>query len=168
MTRQWYVLHSKPRKEEFLAGQMQMRKMEIFNPLIRVQTVNPRARKIKPYFPGYVFVRLDPASAGSRSLQYLPGATGLVSFGGEAADVPDGLIHAIHKRVEAINSAGGELFESVSKGDPVRIQSGPLAGYEAIFDTRLSGMERVRVLFTLLKQRQVRVDLPAGCIRPIK
>jgi len=59
MTQRWYVIRSKPRKEEFLAEQMQMRKLEIFEPLIRVQTVNPRARKIKPYFPGYVFVHLD-------------------------------------------------------------------------------------------------------------
>ena len=55
----WYVLHSKPRKEEFLAEQLELRKIETFAPCIRVQVVNPRARKVKPYFPGYIFVRTD-------------------------------------------------------------------------------------------------------------
>ena len=168
MTQRWYVIRSKPRKEEFLAEQMQMRKLEIFEPLIRVQTVNPRARKIKPYFPGYVFVHLDLEKTGKFSVQFIPGAAGLVSFGGEAADVPDGLIHAIRQRVEEINGAGGELFDALKIGGTVVVHSGPFAGYEAIFDARLPGSDRVRVLLKLLKNRQMLVDLPAGQIRPKK
>ncbi len=168
MTHRWYVVRSKPRKEDFLAEQMQMRKIEIFNPSIRVQTVNPRARKIKSYFPGYVFVHLDLEKTGAFSMRYIPGAAGLVSFGGEAADVPDGLIHAIRQRVDEINDAGGELFDVLRTGEAVVIHSGPFAGYEAIFDARLPGSDRVRVLLKLLKNRQMLVDLPAGQIRPKK
>jgi transcriptional antiterminator RfaH len=162
---QWYVIRSKPRKEDFLAEQMQMRKIEIYNPRIRVQTVNPRARKVKSYFPGYVFVHLDLEKTGKFSMDYLPGAAGLVSFGGEAADVPDGLIHAIQHRVDEINDAGGELFDVLKMGATVVVHSGPFAGYEAIFDARLPGSDRVRVLLKLLKNRQMLVDLPAGQIR---
>jgi transcription antitermination factor NusG len=164
----WYVVRSKPHKEEFLAEQMELRRIEIFNPRIRVQTVNPRARKVKAYFPGYVFVRLDLEKTGAFSLQYIPGATGLVAFGGEAAQVPDGLIHAIRQRVDDINAAGGELFDALKLGETVVIHSGPFAGYEAIFDARLPGSDRVRVLLKLLKNRQMPVNLPAGQIRPKK
>jgi transcription elongation factor/antiterminator RfaH len=164
MSYRWYVVRSKPRKEEFLAEQMQMRRIEIFNPRIRVQATNPRARKIKPYFPGYVFVHLDLEKTGKLTVQYIPGAANLVSFGGEVADVPDGLIHAIQKRVEEINNAGGELFDVLKTGDSVVIHSGPFAGYEAIFDARLPGSNRARVLLKLLKNRQLPVDLPAGQI----
>jgi transcription antitermination factor NusG len=165
MSYRWYVVHSKPRKEEFLAEQMQMRRMEIFNPRIRVQAINPRARKIKPYFPGYVFARFDLEMTGKMTVQYIPGAASLVSFGGEAAEVPDGLILAIQKRVEEINNAGGELFDVLKMGETVVIHSGPFAGYEAIFDARLPGSDRARVLLKLLKNRQLPVDLPAGQIR---
>jgi transcriptional antiterminator RfaH len=168
MTHRWYVVHSKPRKEDFLAEQMEIRRMEIFNPRIRVQTVNPRARKIKSYFPGYVFVHLDLEKAGTFSMQYIPGAAGLVTFGGEAAEVPDALLHAIRQRVDEINTAGGELFDVLKMGATVMIHSGPFAGYEAIFDARLPGSDRVRVLLKLLKNRQMQVDLPAGQIRPKK
>lgn len=168
MSQRWYVIHTKPRKEEFLAGQMLLRKIETFHPRIRVQTVNPRAHKIKSYFPGYVFAHLDFDQAGRSSLNYLPGATGLVCFDGEAAEVPDGLIHAIRQRVDAINSAGGELLESLKHGDKVLIHSGPFSGYEAIFDAKIPGSERVRILLSMLKQRQIPLDLSAGNIRKKK
>ena len=168
MAQRWFVVRTKPHKEEFLAEQMEIRRIEIFNPRIRVQVVNPRARKVKSYFPGYVFVHLDLEKVGTFSMQYMPGAAGLVSFGGEAAEVPDGLIHAIRQRVDEINNAGGELFDVLKIGETVVIHSGPFAGYEAIFDARLPGSDRVRVLLKLLKNRQMPVDLPAGQLRPKK
>ena len=168
MTHRWYVIRSKPRQEEFLAEQLQIRKVEIFNPRIRVQVVNPRAHKIKAYFPGYLFAHLDLENISKVSVCYIPGVASLVSFGGEAAQVPDGLIHAIQLRVAEINNAGGELFAALKMGETVRIHSGPFAGYEAVFDARLPGSDRVRVLLKLLKNRQMPVDLPAGYIRPKK
>lgn len=168
MTQHWYVVRTKPRKEDFLAEQMEIRRIEIYNPRIRVQAVNPRARRIRAYFPGYVFVHLDLDKSGTFSLQYIPGAAGLVSFGGEVADVPDGLVHAIRCRVDEINTAGGELFDVLKLGQTVVIHSGPFAGYEAIFDARLPGSDRVRVLLKLLKNRQMQVDLPVGQVHPKK
>lgn len=165
MTTLWYALHTKPRKEELLWDQLSIRRIEAFCPRIRVQVVNPRARKIKPYFPGYLFVHVDLDHISPSTLQWMPGASGLVSFGGEPALVPDGLIHALQKRIDEINFAGGELFDDLKPGDSVVIQSGPFTGYEAIFDIHQPGSERVRVLLQLLQKRQVPLDLPAGEIR---
>lgn len=165
MTQFWYALHTKPRMEEFLSDQIRSRGMEVFSPSIRVQPVNPRARKQKPYFPGYIFVHSIQENNAFSAYRYLPGSAGLVQFDGEPAFIPDGLIHAIQLKVQAINAAGGELFTSLKKGEDVLIHSGPFAGYEAIFDARLPGNERVRVLLKLLKNHQLPVDLPAGLIR---
>jgi transcription antitermination factor NusG len=168
MATYWYVLHSKPHKEEFLAEQLELRNMETYSPHIRVQVVNPRARHRRPYFPGYLFVRTDLEALGPSVLQYVPGSAGLISFGGEAAFVPDGLINAIRHRVDEINNAGGELFEVLKPGEKVVVHSGPFAGYEGIFDVRLPGTERVRILLKLLRNRQLPVELPAGYVRPEK
>lgn len=165
MVASWYVLHSKPHKEEFLAEQLELQRIETFYPKIRVQVVNPRARKVRPYFPGYLFTRIDLEKVGWSALQYVPGSAGLIAFGGEPAFVPDGLIHAIQQRVNEINSAGGELFDALRSGETVLVHSGPFAGYEAIFDVRLTGTERVRVLLKLLRNRQLPVELPAAYIR---
>jgi hypothetical protein len=37
-----YVLHSKPHKDELLAEQLELRRIETIYPRIRVQVVNPR------------------------------------------------------------------------------------------------------------------------------
>lgn len=167
MNPSWYVLHSKPRKEEFLLDQLRLNKFEAYCPLLKVTPVNPRSRKVRPYFPGYVFVRADLMQEKTSSLQWMPGATGFVSFGGMPARVPEGLIPALRQKLEAINATGGETLHELEPGQIVRVTGGPFVGYEAIFDGRLPGTERVRVLLKLLQKRQVPVELSAGQVRRV-
>jgi transcription antitermination factor NusG len=161
----WYVIRSKPNKEEFLAGQLTAHGINVYHPRIHVQTVNPRARKVRSYFPGYLFVQLDLASVNASTLHWMPGASGLVSYGGEPASVPDTLLAAINRRVDEINAAGGELFDVLRSGDAVLIHAGPFEGYEAIFESRIPGSERVRVLLKLLQKRMQPLDLPAAQVQ---
>ncbi len=78
--------------------------------------------------------------------------------------VPDGLIQAIRRRVDEINQEGGGQLHGLQPGEAVIIQDGPFAGQEAIFDTRISGNERVRVLLKLLQGRQIPLELPSAQI----
>ena len=161
----WYALRSKPRKEDIVWRQVTQSGFETFYPRIRVNPVNPRSRKVQPYFPGYLFVLADLDQVGVSTFQWMPHTLGLVSFGGEPAYVPENLIIALRKRVEEIAAAGGELFDGLQPGDPVLINSGPFSGYEAIFDARLPGSERVRVLLEFLgNQRRLTVELNASQI----
>jgi transcription antitermination factor NusG len=168
MALHWYALRSKPRKEDVVWKQVRDRGYEVFYPRLRVNPVNPRSRKVKPYFPGYLFVRVDIETVGLSTFQWLPHSSGLVSFGGEPSPVPDNLIYAIQRRVEEIIEAGGEVFDGLHKGDRVRITYGPFEGYEAIFDTRLPGTERVRVLLQFLSDRYVPVELEAAHLQQKK
>lgn len=165
MAAQWYALRSKARKEDIVWKQARDQGIEVFYPRLRVHPVNPRSKKIKPYFPGYMFVHVDLESLGLSTFQWMPHTVGLVSFGGESAIVPEHLIHAIKRRVEEIASAGGEIFDGLKPGDVVRINYGPFEGYEAIFDARVPGTERVRVLLQLLNSRRVPVELDASRIQ---
>ncbi len=168
MVASWYVLRSKPRKEDFLYRQLQARKIEAYYPKVRVQPVNPRARKIKPYFPGYLFVYIDLEHENLSALKWMPGARGLVSFGGEPSWVPDSLVSTLRKEVARINAAGGENLAGLKSGDEVIIQDGPFAGYKAIFDLSLPGNERVRILLKLLEDQNMRLELPAGQVKKNK
>ena len=161
----WYALRTKPRKEDVVWRQVLNQGFESYYPRMRVNPVNPRSRKIKPYFPGYLFVQADLAAVGASMFQWMPHTLGLVTFGGEPAVVPDNLIDAIRRRVDEINAAGGEVFDGLRSGDVVFIQNGPFSGYEAIFDGRLPGTLRVRVLLELLGNRRlVPLTLEAGQI----
>jgi transcription antitermination factor NusG len=134
---------------------------EVVLPEVRVKPVNPRARKLVPYFPGYLFLHVDIRSVGVSTFQWMPFALGLVCFGGEPAAVPEALIVAIMRRVKEITLAGNLVPGSLKAGDPVLIVEGMFAGYQAIFDSHLSGAERVRVLLRLLNG-QVKLELPAS------
>jgi transcriptional antiterminator RfaH len=166
MSLQWYVLRSKPNKELTLWRELLARGFECSYPQLHVRPVNPRSRTMRPYFPGYLFVHSDLEQVGHSTFQWMPFSGGLVSFDGEPAAVPDNLIQAISRHVDEINAAGGENLAGLKPGETVVIQSGPLDGYEAIFDARLAGTERVRVLLKILRARQMSVELPAAQIQP--
>ena len=168
MTAQWYALQSKPMKESFLYEQLRLREIECYYPHLRVRPVNPRARKVRAYFPGYVFGHLDLEELSPSSLQWIPGAVGIVSFDGTPAFVPESLVNAIRRHVDEINAAGGEHLAGLKPGEAVVIQGGPFEGYEAILDARLPGSERVRVLLKLLQARTMNVELPASQIERLR
>jgi transcription antitermination factor NusG len=159
--KQWYAIQSKTRKEELLCEQLGMREIETYFPRFRVKPVNPRARKIKPYFPGYVFGYVDLEHVGKSVLDWIPGAIGVVNFGGEPASVPDHLINSLRQHLEIINASAFNVVQRFSPGDIVTIHWGPFAGYEAVFDASLPGRDRVKVLLRMLESSQLQVELPA-------
>ena len=159
----WYALRTKPNREAQAWHQARAREVETFYPRLRVRPVNPRARKVRPYFPGYLFVHADLELTGLSLFKYMPYAMGLVCFGGEPARVPDALIYALQRRMKEI-AERGEIRGGPKKNDRVWIAGGPFAGHEAIFDAQLSGGRRVRLLLQLLSGRSVPIELDAALI----
>lgn len=166
MNKHWYVLRSKPNREMALWRELSARRVECFYPHMRVQPVNPRSRKIRAYFPGYLFLQAELELVSASTFQWMPFSRGFVSFDGTPATVPDTLVQAIRRHVDAINAAGGEHGSDLKTGEAVVIQGGLFDGYEAILDARLAGTERVRVLLKLLRTRQMSLELPAVQVRP--
>ena len=80
-------------------------------------------------------------------------------FDAQPASVPDTLLAAIRHRVDLLNETGSAQLPAWQSGDAIVIREGPFAGHEAIFDTCLSGNERVRVLLKLLRGKQLPVEL---------
>ena len=154
--KQWYALHTKPHKERQVASFLRSRNMEVFLPLLRVNPVNPRAARERPYFPNYIFAHLDLAVTGLSALQWTPGLLRMVEFGGVFGTVPGALIDQLKLRLTEIRSAGGISLQGLRIGDRVRVIDGPFEGYEGVFDARLSGSDRVRVLLELISEFQRR------------
>jgi len=159
MTGRWYVLWSKPRKESALCLFARANGHEIFYPTIPVKPVNPRASEIRPYFPGYMFVHTDLVVVGTSTFRWMLFSQGLVCVGSEPAAVADPVVWAIQRREMEIWEAGGMELDGLKRGDRVVIDEGIFEGYEAIFDARLSGKERVRVLLKMLSDRYVPVEV---------
>jgi transcriptional antiterminator RfaH len=156
----WYVVHSKPQKEEWLYKQLGALEIEAYYPCLRTANGKLHSHKSKPYFPGYLFVHVDLEFTGRSTLQWIPGSLGLVSFGGEPVYVPDALLQGICRRLDQMNSTGEKMQGSLRAGDEVTIQSGLFAGYDAIFCARLRDSERAQVLLKVLQDQSMRINLP--------
>ena len=76
--------------------------------------------------------------------------------------VPENLIHALQRRMEEAAEQEVIWQEGPKKNDRVWISEGPFVGNEAIFQTRLSGGDRVRLLLELLSGRSVPIEMNAA------
>ncbi len=160
----WYAVHTKPHKECQVQAVLAARGIQVYLPLVPAPHLrNPKAQN--PYFPNYLFACTDLDVTGWWSLHYVPGARGLVMFGGTPASVDENFIQALRARLAETNLvyAHGDTLQA---GDRVVITTGPLADMEAIFDHRLSPTGRVRVLIDLLA-RHTPVELDVSSLRKI-
>lgn len=160
MTQKWHVIRSKPNKEFFLANQLEQRNCDVYFPILKVKPINPRCRTIIPYFPGYLFINTDLEQISFVVFERLPGSIGLVFLGGEIANVPEKTVESIQSRIDDIeNHKARPVYD---KGDKVSISSGIFAGYEAMFDLQIPGTDRAKILLTMLRGTQIKVELPVG------
>jgi transcriptional antiterminator RfaH len=161
---QWFVLHCKAHKERVVDVQLRSQGYESYCPVLRVQPVNPRARTLVPYFPGYLFVRVDPRDTPLSLFQWMPFTLGLVRFGGEAATVAGEFVVALSELLEQANRSARRPAVNFRPGDELMVTRGPFAGYEALFDRQLKGSDRVRVLLKMLNDRYVTTTLHADAL----
>lgn len=161
----WYVIQSHPNKEQLLCKQIESLGIEAFYPKIKVKPVNPRARKIRPYFPGYLFIRTEPEMIETSALKWMPHSKGIVSFGGEPSIVPDTVINNILQKIGDSKDSLISINEEINAGTPVLVEYGLFEGYEGIFDLKLEGTDRVRILLKMLSDQYVPVELEISHIQ---
>lgn len=164
----WYVVQSHPNKEQLLFKQLDSLAIEVFFPRIKVKPVNPRSRKIRPYFPGYLFIRTSPEMIQTSAIKWMPHSKGIVSFGGDPSIVPEALINSLKQKFGDAENSVFELKEEISSGAPISIEYGPFEGYEGIFDTKLEGSDRVRILLKMLSDQYIPVEMESSHIQKKK
>ncbi len=161
----WYAIQTKANREKEVEKRLSDLDLEIFLPWMRTRRrVGSRFQWVLvPLFPGYLFCRLDIIISG-KSARYSPGVKDFLTFGNRIAEVGNEIIQTLRERCPD----GVAQIESVTArpGDFVRINEGPFAGLEAIFEKSLKGSERVAVLLEILG-RQTRLVLPGETIAKI-
>lgn len=162
MSKHWYVIRSKPNKEFFLSSQLEQRNCVVYFPVLNIKPTNPRCRTIVPYFPGYLFLKPDIDHENVGVYERVPGAIGLVYLGGEIATIPESTLLAIQTKIE--DKTRLESRTVFNKGEKIAISFGIFAGYEAMFDSQVSGSERAKILLTLIRGTQIKVELPVNSL----
>jgi len=155
-TAQWYVVRSKPRREEYAQDQLARRGVHTFLPRILESGLGGSPPVAGPLFPGYLFACIDLAVQYTRVV-WTPGVRNLVAFGEVPTPVEREVIDFIQLRCGAEGII--HVVRTFHDGDAVRVTSGPLEGLVGVVEGQVSARRRVQVLMELL-QRRTRVSVP--------
>lgn len=161
----WCAIQTKANKEREVEKRLSDLNLEVFLPWLRMRkrVATKFQWVLVPLFPSYLFCRLDLVASG-KAARYCPGVRDFLKFGSAIAEVGDEIIRELRDRCPG----GVARLEPVPirPGDVVRINEGPFAGLEAIFERKMKGNERVAVLLEILG-RQTRLELPGETIGKI-
>jgi transcriptional antiterminator RfaH len=147
--KEWYTLQTKPNAEYQVRSALQQREIQTYLPEIETPKTRNECKK-KPFFPCYVFGRIDLEVVGVSCLQWTPGLRRIVTFDDRPVPLPDEVIELIQRRLGEIETAGGWPIYAFKPGDTVRITNGPFRDMQAIFDGLTTPDERVQVLLNIL------------------
>ena len=146
----WYTLHTKPNSEYQVVTALQERQIQqIYLPEIASPKAH-KGRERKPFFPCYLFVKVDLVTVGLSFVQWTPGLRHIVTFDHQPVPLADGVIDLIRRNLGEIEAAGCWPAHTFKPGDTVRITTGPLQDMLAIFDRPITPSKRVQVLLTIL------------------
>jgi transcriptional antiterminator RfaH len=148
----WYLVYSKPRQELCSLENLERQGFECFLPLIAVEKLRRKVIVVvqEPLFPRYLFIRLDASQEG-RSWNPIRSTTGvsrLVSFGQVPAKADDLLVDTIRASLAGV----GVQKRHFEVGEVLRINDGPFAGLEAVYQMS-DGEARVMVLIDILSKK---------------
>jgi len=141
----WYVIYTKPGKEDTVAGSLHGIGLNVLNPKYRTKKYkrNKLVDVIEPLFPCYMFARFDKEKYAhlityTRGVRYIVGKQHPIV-------VRDEIIDAIRESMEEgdVVVIKPERFES---GERVIIREGPFRNFYGIFEREIKGNERVMIL----------------------
>src|SRR5262245_12564300 len=110
----WYTLYTEPNAEYHVSKALAQR--QIHNYLHELEFPKKRPGR-KPFFPCYLFARIDFNLVGLSAIQWTPGLRRVVAFGGEPAPMPDEVIELIQQKLTEIEQAGGWLDHGFKPGE---------------------------------------------------
>jgi transcriptional antiterminator RfaH len=157
---QWYVVYTKPQREEMAQFHLQRKGLDTFFPRLRLPYVRRHRRPTIPLFPNYLFAQLRLPDDYS-VVRWSPGVNHLVGYDGIPTPLEDTVVEFLRQKStpEGILPAQGRL----PVGTGVRIVSGPFEGLVGIIEHPPDAKGRVKVLMQLLS-RQVRVEVPVEAV----
>lgn len=159
----WYLAQTRPNCHQIAQSNLARQGFASFLPVLdeTVRRFGQFRPILRPLFPGYVFVRLDPQQGRWASVKATTGITRLVGFGAGPAVVPDDLIAQIKARCDAT----GRLLpvSDLRGGEVVTLRQGPFADFTATVQ-QMDPDRRVWVLLDLMGA-QTRVAVDIGGVR---
>ena len=150
----WYVIYTKANNELLAIKKLKKENYNVYCPMYL--SVVKHARKIrkilKPFFPGYLFIRLDIEKDSWISINYMIGVKKLLDDGKFPIALDQGIIDEIlslQNNQGFIDNVELDLFKI---NQEVIVNDGPFQGLKGTFKG-LSAGQRVEVLLNMLGRK---------------
>ena len=146
---EWYVIQTKPKKEEEATSYLSTKGVEIFSPLLETFTSRNLkvTKELKPLFPGYIFGKFD-LWQNYPLVRWAKGVKCVLGFGRYPIPVSEEVIEIIRGRTDSHGIV--READPFKLNDVVRITSGPMRDLLGIFERWVSDSDRVRILLNLI------------------
>ena len=166
----WYLVQCKPNATQIAVHNLENQSFGTFLPLQEITKRKGKIfqRQIRPLFPGYLFVKIDPDQGPWRQVNSTRGVARLVRLGAKPSMVPTKIIEALIAQCDE-QSILRQTIETQSSqlhaGKQAQVTQGPLSGFIAnISDTQPN--DRINILIEFIGQT-TKVAIDAGALQPI-
>ncbi len=145
----WYVIQTKPKKEEEAESYLSAKGIEMFHPLMEIFAVRNGGmeRELKPLFPGYLFGKFD-LERNYPLVRWARGVKKVLGFGGYPTPISEEVLRVVKSRTDS--QGVFRLKHHFEPDDVVSIKTGPLKDLLGVFERWLPDGERVRILLRLI------------------
>lgn len=140
----WYVIKTKPKKEDAVASQLHQASFEVFVP--KIKSFRKETIGTKPLFPSYLFIQTnfgDPSNY--RLVKFTRGVSKIL--GDQDGPLP---IETTIVKILREKTLDGSLLEQdllFKEGSEVTVKKGILKDLRGIVERNLSDSGRVKILF---------------------
>jgi transcriptional antiterminator NusG len=153
---EWFAAYTMSRHEKRIASHCERIGIEQFLPLYSCQRSWRNRTKVDlqmPLFPNYIFVRLLPQDQGP--LMRLPGLLSIVGNTAGPVVIPDDDMELL-RRIIAWKTI--EPYPLLTKGDRVRVMTGPLTGVVGVVVKKGNGLRFIVTLDVIGKSVSLQID----------
>lgn len=144
MQQHWYVIQTKPKKENEVQQQLTRAQYELFYPRMKSLI------STKPLFPSYLFIRTDLGNPyHHRMVRYTRGVRKILGDLESPYTVSDYVVETLQERTRDGSVIEQELL--FREGDIVRVKKGILQDLRGIIEKSIPETGRVKILFRWLQ-----------------
>jgi transcription elongation factor/antiterminator RfaH len=161
LQRDWYVVYSKPHKEQQAGFHLGLKGVESFFPRLYLPGSVDKKKRIIPLFPNYLFARIHLPTEYHYVI-WSPGVKKIVCFSETPVPIEDSVIQFLQQNADdrGVIQARSQL----RRGQEVEVTGGPFNGLIGIIQDPPDTKGRIRILLKILS-RQVTVKLGVEFIK---
>ncbi len=145
----WYVIQTKPKKEEEAEIHLSTKGLKIFHPHIETFAVRKGRmnKELKPLFPGYIFGNFD-LERNYAQVRWARGVRKILGMGVYPTPISEEVIQIIKEKADSQGIL--RVKHHFQPHDVIRIKAGVMKDFLGVFERWLPDHERVRILLRLI------------------